>query len=275
MTTKRNSIGLCTMRWLAQRQLWLAWIAFGVPACGGSSSAGGQTCTLGDTRSCVGPAACPGGQRCGDDGKWGACDCGMSPSATGGNSGAGGGATDGGGGDASTGGLGASTDEPCPSVPVAMECAAPSVQPFPTPQCGGVVCTCGTSECLHFANGCSAVLPGDNTVVIRTPEHPGNNGACASCPLTPDFPGLVYGFGIIIPQPSSGYRRVTVAPPWRAGYIMVDHDGGTCGTLHTTPCSTIESVFIMTNDPEAPVRNVVIEPVSALTDCTYPPLSDQ
>lgn len=54
-------------------------------ACGGTSSetivnqnAAGEPadeCEVGDTRECVGPAACKGGQRCGNEG-WAMCDCG-------------------------------------------------------------------------------------------------------------------------------------------------------------------------------------------------------
>jgi hypothetical protein len=33
-------------------------------------------CTQGDTRECVGPGACKGGQLCDTDGKWGGCECG-------------------------------------------------------------------------------------------------------------------------------------------------------------------------------------------------------
>ncbi|MEZ4220362.1 MAG: SUMF1/EgtB/PvdO family nonheme iron enzyme [Polyangiaceae bacterium] len=67
--------------------------------CGGDDSSGGDSkdCKLNDTRQCVGPAACAGGQICGADGTWGACDC----SGTGGNSGANTGGN--GGSDASAG----------------------------------------------------------------------------------------------------------------------------------------------------------------------------
>jgi hypothetical protein len=47
----------------------------------------GSVCTPGDTRACIGPGACDGGQLCLPDGSWGACDCGT---ATGGSGGTGG-----------------------------------------------------------------------------------------------------------------------------------------------------------------------------------------
>jgi hypothetical protein len=50
-----------------------------------SGGTGGSTgCAQGETRACVGPGACPGGQLCVADGTWGVCDCGA---ATGGSAG--------------------------------------------------------------------------------------------------------------------------------------------------------------------------------------------
>ena len=54
---------------------------------GSGSDDNDERCSPGDTRSCVGPGACSGGQRCGSDG-WGACECGTS--GAGGTSGTGG-----------------------------------------------------------------------------------------------------------------------------------------------------------------------------------------
>lgn len=44
---------------------------------GSDSGTGGSSgvCSLGDTRECVGPAACKGGQVCGADKVWSGCDC--------------------------------------------------------------------------------------------------------------------------------------------------------------------------------------------------------
>jgi len=41
-----------------------------------SAGAQGSGCLAGDTRECVGPGACRGGQQCRIDGLWGSCDCG-------------------------------------------------------------------------------------------------------------------------------------------------------------------------------------------------------
>jgi hypothetical protein len=85
------------------------------------SSAGASSesvCTAGDTRACVGPGACAGGQACDGSGQWSACDCGVagdggasSQAGTGGVSGGSGGPSGGSsgnpaGGAAETGGAG-------------------------------------------------------------------------------------------------------------------------------------------------------------------------
>lgn len=75
-----------------------------VASCGGDEASGGDNkdCKPNDTRTCVGPGACAGGQVCGADGTWGACDCGAAGSGGGGTAGASG-SGGGGGADASAG----------------------------------------------------------------------------------------------------------------------------------------------------------------------------
>jgi hypothetical protein len=51
---------------------------FVVGAVGTGCSAAPSACNAGDTRQCVGPGACAGGQVCGSDRTWSACDCGGS-----------------------------------------------------------------------------------------------------------------------------------------------------------------------------------------------------
>ncbi len=71
---------------------------------GGSPSTGGDagtpdrvTCDPGDTRECVGPGACRGGQICAGNGTWEECDCGAATGGAPGAGGATGGATQSGG----------------------------------------------------------------------------------------------------------------------------------------------------------------------------------
>lgn len=77
-------------------------------ACGSSKNdvGGKTTCSPGDTRTCVGPGACKGGQTCGNDGSWAACDCGGGGSAGSGGGGTGGASGTGGSGGADSGAAG-------------------------------------------------------------------------------------------------------------------------------------------------------------------------
>ena len=114
---------------------------------GGGSSAGSTAavqCDAGDTRVCVGPGACTGGQFCGADERWSACNCG-----TGGSS-AGGGASDGldGGAGAGGGSSGEGNSAEGGSSPAAE----------PGPSCAGLAKTCGANQ----DDDCcaSSVIPG-------------------------------------------------------------------------------------------------------------------
>jgi non-reducing end alpha-L-arabinofuranosidase len=85
-------------------------VAKDAPTATGGAVSPGSTffCTPGDTRICVGPGACSGGQACLATGSWGACDCGTSSSSTGGSgassSSRGGGGSGGSGGSGGAGG---------------------------------------------------------------------------------------------------------------------------------------------------------------------------
>ncbi|HVU00838.1 MAG TPA: hypothetical protein VHE30_03770 [Polyangiaceae bacterium] len=68
----------------------------------GTANAG--VCSVGDTRECVGIAACRGGQVCAEDHQWKACDCGSAGASGAGGSSAGG--ANGSGGTVHTGGRG-------------------------------------------------------------------------------------------------------------------------------------------------------------------------
>lgn len=90
---------------------------------GGSAEPMAAACPPGDTRTCVGPGACRGGQICLDDG-WSSCDCGSENTGSGGAGDANGGEPPGGGsgGVASQGdggadqSAGAGGADPCPGV---------------------------------------------------------------------------------------------------------------------------------------------------------------
>lgn len=243
---------------------------------GDAGSAGASTpglCAVGDTRSCVGPGACSGGQACGNDGKWSACDCGAPSGGQGsgggssaagsagvtsggasgqGASGAGGAVAGGGGsGDAAgAGGLNAG-DEPCPSGPINADCSG---------------------QCAAKAAVCDAVCPTAVTVtsvsfgqvLARTPSGPGTRCRCS------DGRGpTAYWLNVLLDPEPTGSWHVSVPGPWHA-----THDGIplACVFPLTASCASFEfggapvlprvlkGVEIWTADPTAPAVNIVAEP---------------
>ncbi len=88
----------------------LASLSFSLVGCSSKDAAknGGQSgvCTQGETRQCLGPAACTGAQICQADLTWTTCDCGSSG---GGSSGTGGNGASGGASASSTTGVGGSS----------------------------------------------------------------------------------------------------------------------------------------------------------------------
>lgn len=108
---------------------------------GGASSGGsGATCTAGETKTCVGPGACQGGQSCTPNGTWTTCDCGSGTGggSTGGTAGAtgGGGSTGGQGGTDGGGGTGgACVPKTCVTIGVELNGKA----------CGTVSDGCGVN----------------------------------------------------------------------------------------------------------------------------------
>lgn len=79
----------------------------GTTATGATGGSAGTTsaCSPGETRTCVGPGACQGGQTCEQSGTWSTCDCGAGGSGGSGGSGGTAGSPSGGGG-TPTGGSG-------------------------------------------------------------------------------------------------------------------------------------------------------------------------
>lgn len=256
-------------------------------ACGSSKNdlGGKTTCSPGDTRSCVGPGACTGGQTCGSDGSWGACDCGASGSGgSGGGSGSGtggsgaggsGGATqkDGGGTGGTAGDASADAgppDDPCPSQTIGLNCSY---------SCGGPTkdCTSPTVEAITCQD--PSTSPGDSfpifyptqfPFVLRTPSHPGTDPRCtAACnPPSTVFQILIDIHANLL-APATGVK-VTVPAPWKVH--MVTSDFNMCIPASQPNCGADDYgsgsfIEIVTDDPDAPARNVLIERATPPVTC--------
>jgi len=231
------------------------------PTSGGTAGAAAD-CMLGDTRTCVGPSACRGGQACGANARWGACDCGEAglggqgvggggsagsagalvsiggASGVGGESGIGGTSTEAGtGGGAGAGSLNAG-DEPCPDSSILADCSG---------QCGAKPAACDmqcpvTVVLDHISDG---------MVIARTPSSSG--GLCTIC--TPATRASAYSVSIVdqvAPPPATAFH-VTVPAPWFAAIQR----GYWCTTTEAA-CVPFGSdgVIVWTADPNAPAINI-------------------
>ena len=233
---------------------------------GTSGSEGLSRCTEGDTRTCVGPGACKGGQACGAEGKWTPCDCGDSAGlggsmtgtgtagmtsllagaggtfsevagagAAAGNSGFGG--TE---GEAGAGGT-SSVDPKCPDDTVALDCSG---------QCGGSAKDCDVpcGDDIHV----DKVSIG--STLVRLPSHPGHRCTC----VVEGTPPAAFSFVVVVDHLPAGPMHVLLPAPWSVAV----YPPASCALPFIAPClnfSAGDGVAITTSDPEAPTGNVVVE----------------
>jgi hypothetical protein len=232
----------------------------------GAAGASSALCLAGDTRTCVGPGACDGGQACGPDGEWSACDCGT-PAAGGGTGSSGAGAAGNGGASAqSQGGSGGTVggsssgasgtagaagsagagglnpgDDPCPPNHLTTDCSG---------QCGDMPASCTSTTCptgVLVSGPLSAGL-----VLARAPSHPG-----ASCTCTGNGTSIAYSMYIGLSSKASSSWHASVLDPWRVSVLS-----SSCSLPDQSNCNTLNSgyVTVWTDDPDAPSANVVAEP---------------
>lgn len=143
---------------------------------GATGVGGGGVCEPGETRVCVGPGACSGGQSCEPTGQgWGACDCGA-----GGTTGSGGAP---GAGGASSGGAPASGG---------------------SAQAGGATATGGT------ASGGGAVCHPAPLPILGAPRCGSDLGACVDASLLPEYLATVLREFVTDPAADCGIGRVCV-----------------------------------------------------------------
>jgi hypothetical protein len=261
---------------------------FGAFACGsnvttgtgklpdGASGAAGSTqstdCAAGDTRQCVGPGACRGGQTCGTDAHWSQCDCGTPNSggessggaaASGGTGAAassgqsvggladiGGAAADAGAGNYAGAGNLNSGDELCPSAPIAVDCSG---------QCGEK--SEGCDKACYGEVKLTSLSPG--TVLTRTPSHVGTNPsyAVSNCQCTePGATPFAYAFHLNFPM-STTASHVLVPTPWHV-FSAVPVDRCAPPTVLVLQCADVNrgGLAVWTADPDAPAINLQIEP---------------
>lgn len=225
----------------------------------GDDTATGQ-CHFADTRLCVGPAACKGGQTCGADQRWGACDCGNGGSTaggggSGGSSGGAGGSSgevivpeggssgDPGGGEAGNGEAGSGgsgpADEPCPAGPIATDCSG---------QCTTKPALCDGSCPLTVPLS----LTGTGGVFARTPSNPGNK-----CDCGPN--STAYSMGFQFTPANHTFYMLCVPEPWHITELFIN----ACTIIQPPQCVRLnvgaKKFSVWTSDPNAPAINLTAE----------------
>ncbi len=277
-------------------------------ACGSDSkSTESSGCEAWATRECVGPSACKGGQVCGPDGNWLACDCG----GTGGNSGSGAtggggsgaaggsggvGASGGMGGTSATGGTGANTSGGSGGASGAWDASTDQdvadatdsgVGPYDDPcPADPINVNCSTScgaksncgPCSYYTGTPNPGQALGNKYVARTPSNPSLLGGNCSWICTDAGPAPAYWMQLSF-KAAQGAFKVTVGKPWKV-YVKNDLTSfGLCsvdkfsnGCFKASTIGTMDLAFyFFTDDPNAPARNIVIEnlPGSSCTAADY------
>ncbi len=164
-------------------------------------------------------------------------------------------------------------DDPCPAEPPFVNCSSTCTGATPGCDVGpGALGTCRT-EYTELEVTDPSLLP----LVIRTPSNPGVDPGCVAVCGTGS---TVWGISISLIMPSTllpdgGWGtdhafRVSVAPPWRIietpGYSLYCEWTFAFDECRVHPYE-IATFQIVTTDPNAPARNVLIEWVPKPAEC--------
>lgn len=241
---------------------------------GGAASSGAPTnqgsCSIGDTRTCVGPGACTGGQVCGEDGRWAMCDCGDASGgpSNGGASGAAGSDNAGAGGESEQGASGAGgtgddgaatagaggaadldTDQPCPSVPIKADCSG--------------LCTATKGLCVVdpvCPTKVRADYPNLGDVIVRTPSRP-----VANCGCSPGVAPSGYWMHVDFKGAGVAHWHVSVPGPWHVkplgiGPLCESKKNLSSCAAFSTPLDNLDGgLEVWTEEPDAPAINLFVE----------------
>jgi hypothetical protein len=164
----------------------------------------------------------------------------------------------------------ASVAEPCPGEALQVDCSN---------QCsdGGAV-SCDEVACSRFdvraGDPSIAVIDVPARVVLRTPDHPGKSDDCAiACGNWPSRKVRAFGMGFKTALHGADGVRVRVEPPWWIGDILG------LSSLYCPDDSQMDkgqgcyaqrqerTFLIWTDDPNAPARNITIEPIERGQGC--------
>jgi hypothetical protein len=149
--------------------------------------------------------------------------------------------------------------DPCPTQ-LDVDCSQ---------SCSGPDPLCATAACAvppAFARSPGAPL---GPLTIRTPDHPGTSATCVSSCGVGD---TRYGFAITYKDALATGFRARVGAPWKifasSNYCNIALATSGCLAFGTAQGSA--TFAIVTDDPNAPARNVVIDTYNSLGDGAAP-----
>lgn len=150
--------------------------------------------------------------------------------------------------------------DPCPQPsgpPIFLDCDTHCHGTPLAAMCSAVTC----DVTVH------AALP-QGGALVRTPETPGSDPKCAArCPGG----SVVYGMGFDASTQQTGWI-IRVGAPWK---VIVGSQTPFCADAHAQPPATCRgvppsysgAVYFVTDDPNAPARNVTIEEANGANAC--------
>jgi hypothetical protein len=156
-------------------------------------------------------------------------------------------------------------------LPPADPCLPQSVEVNCSTTCGD-----GTSNIACDALTCRPALgpeptgivrlKSDQRFVVRTPERPGRNQRCEqSC----SSQHAAYALAFRVETPTKAFR-ITVGAPYRVDEVPNGQSTYCPSAATHETCAVFDrakTLLVWTADPNAPARNVIVEPVPATTTC--------
>lgn len=144
--------------------------------------------------------------------------------------------------------------DPCPtSPPTFVDCSG---------MCGGAKGVCDDRTCLKLGSPPVASMT-KTAWTLRTPDRPGINASCSKCGTSAVY-AITFGFDTSTLVFPAVKVRARVAPPWH----VAESDYGCPLKGPALQCLVYNGGYVVyTDDPNAPARNVYIEPIKFEDGC--------
>lgn len=123
-------------------------------------------------------------------------------------------------------------------------------------------CECAPAECSVGYSAYVVPQAAKFPMVIRMPDHPGTFSTC------PCKEGTVYALGL--QMYAAGKLHATIKPPYRV-YMTTDKIVEPCAHGIGAQCAALDKgsvyIYVTTDDPNAPARNLIIQETSSYWPC--------